>query len=170
MFRFLYPYYRFHRITEITREWLDTEELFALLLDVDSTIKYYHSDHVLPEIQKWIVEMKDRGINFGLLSNGREKRISRIADELDLPFIAPAYKPLPFACRRIIRELDFDPQYTGLIGDQLFTDILGANLSGIRSILVNPLHPEEEPFFARIKRPFERFLLKFDKTESMYSD
>ena len=166
MLNFLYPDYRFDCITQIHRKWLKHREIYSILLDVDCTLKYYRGTTVLPDIAAWLERKQDQGFQFCLLSNGRKHRIEQLAEGLDLPFLAPAYKPFPSSCRRAMRMLHLDPQYTALIGDQVFTDIVAANLAGIRSILVNPLRPQEEPLFARVKRPFERLVLRFDNHKS----
>ncbi|MCL2622038.1 MAG: YqeG family HAD IIIA-type phosphatase [Planctomycetaceae bacterium] len=166
MLNFLFPSYRFNGITEIRRKWLKNQEIYSILLDVDCTLKYYSSTTVLPEIAAWLERKRNQGFQFCLLSNGRRRRIQQLADRLDLPFLAPAYKPLPSSCQRAMRMLHLDPQYTALIGDQVFTDVMAANLAGIRSILVKPLRPQEEPLFARVKRPLERFVLRFDNRKS----
>ncbi|MDR1384163.1 MAG: YqeG family HAD IIIA-type phosphatase [Planctomycetaceae bacterium] len=156
---FLYPHYRFGSIVEISFEWLKEQGLTTLLLDVDSTLKYYSSPLILPEVADWIEQKRACGVRFCLLSNGRQRRICKTAESLNLPYLAPAYKPLPFGCRKAMRQEHFEPRQTALIGDQVFADVMAANLAGIRSILVTPLRPEEEPFFARMKRPLEQLVL-----------
>ena len=159
MLNFLFPNHRFDSITQIHRKWLKEQEIYSILLDVDCTLKYYSSEMLLPEIATWLNRKRDQGFEFCLLSNGRQRRIKKLADKLDLPFLAPAYKPFPSGCRRAMKLHYMDPDYTALIGDQIFADVMAANLAGIRSILVKPLCPQEEPFFARVKRPFERIVL-----------
>ena len=166
MLNFLFPNYRFDCITQIHRKWLKQKEIYAILLDVDCTLKYYRSTTVLPEIATWLERKQKQGFQFCLLSNGRQHRIRLMAEELGLPFLAPAYKPFPSSCQRAMRMLYLDPQYTALIGDQVFTDVVAANLAGIRSILVKPLRPQEEPLFARVKRPFERLVLNLHEKKT----
>jgi len=162
MFQFLFPDHRFDSITQIHRKWLREQSIYTMLLDVDCTLKYYRSKTLLPEVAAWLNRKQGQGFHFCLFSNGRKGRISRLADELGLPFYAPAFKPFPSGCRKVMRSLYIDPRYTALIGDQVFTDIAAANLAGIRSILVKPLRPYEEPLFTQIKRPFEKLVLYFD--------
>jgi len=165
MMNFLFPDYHFDSITQIHCDWLRDHNIYNLLLDVDCTLKYYKSRTVLPEVAEWLQRKKAQGFQFCLVSNGRKHRIKKLADELDLLFLAPAYKPFPSSCRKAMQLLYVDPRYTALIGDQIFTDVVAANLAGIRSILVNPLNPQEEPIFARVKRPFERLVLRFEKNK-----
>ena len=168
MFDFLFPDHRFENITQIHRKWLKRQEIYTMLLDVDCTLKYYRSKTLLPEIAAWLERKMSQGFHFCLLSNGRKGRIGQLAKELDIPFYAPAFKPFPGGCRKAMLTLNLDPQYTALIGDQVFTDVIAANLAGIRSILVTPLRPYEEPIFTRIKRPFESLILKFDSQKHRY--
>jgi HAD superfamily phosphatase (TIGR01668 family) len=167
MLKFLFPDHRFDCITQIRRKWLTEQEIFSILLDVDCTLKYYSSKTILPNIATWLDRKRDQGFQFCLLSNGRRRRIAQLAEQLDLSFLAPAYKPFPSGCSKAMRMLHLDPQYTALVGDQIFADVMAANLAGIRSILVKPLRPEEEPIFARIKRPFERLVLKAYEKKSL---
>ena len=95
-----------------------------------------------------------------LLSNGRSRRIGRLAERLGLPFVSQACKPFPFGCQRAMRMLGLTGRQTAVIGDQLFADVMAARLAGLPSILVRPIHPEEEPWFTRMKRPLERVLLR----------
>jgi predicted HAD superfamily phosphohydrolase YqeG len=63
------------------------------------------------------------------------------------------------SCKAAIRRLAFDPRTTAMVGDQIFADVMAGRLAGIRCILVRPIHPEEEPWFTRLKRPWERIVL-----------
>jgi len=169
MLSFLFPNHCFDSITQIHCDWLREQEIYSILLDVDSTLKYYRSTTLVPEVAEWLNRKREQGFEFCLLSNGRRRRIAQLAEELDLPFCAPAYKPFPYSCRRAMKMLYLDPDYTALVGDQIFADVMAANLAGIRSILVKPLRPQEEPFFARVKRPFERIVLNYyNKTSQQH--
>ena len=167
MLKFLFPDHYFDSITQIHCDWLREHKIYNLLLDVDCTLKYYKSRTILPEIVAWLKCKQEQRFPICLLSNGRRRRIQPLADELDLPFLAPAYKPFPSSCRKAMQLLYVDPRFTALIGDQVFTDVVAANLAGIRSILVKPLCPQEEPFFARVKRPLERFVLRIYEKKTL---
>jgi hypothetical protein len=87
------------------------------------------------------------------------QRIGRVAERLGLPCVFKAMKPLPWGVRSAMRKLQASPRQTAMVGDQLFADVMAGRLAGVRSILVNPIHPEEEPWFTRLKRGPERFVL-----------
>ena len=160
MFKWLYPSLILASITDITPELLQKHEIRSLLLDVDSTLKRYRATEIPPESVRWIESMQEAGIPLCILSNGLEHRIRPIAEQVGIPFVAPALKPMPTGCRTAIKTMDFDPKATAIVGDQVFADILAGKLAKIFTILVTPIHPEEEHWYTRIKRPFEKWVVK----------
>ena len=127
-------------------------------MDVDSTLKHYGAPELTPEVIAWLETMKSGGIGLCLVSNGAARRIGAFAESIGVSFVAPALKPFPYGCRKAIQQMNFDPQATAMVGDQLFADIAAARLAGITAILVEPISPELEPLWTRIKRPFEKML------------
>ena len=160
MFNWLQPALALDSVHDITPELLQQHKLRFLLLDVDSTLKSYRATEIPQETVRWIETLQDAGIQCCIISNGREPRIRPIAEQIGMPFIAPAMKPLPFGCRKAIKEMKFDPEATAIVGDQVFADILAGKFAKIFTILVTPIHPEEEHWYTRIKRPFEKLVLK----------
>ncbi len=132
----------------------------ALLLDVDCTLKQYRAAGVPPEIRVWLDGLRAAGVRLCIVSNGLGKRIAGLAASLDVPYVSGACKPLPRGCLAAVRKLGCDPRRTAMVGDQLLADVLAARWAGLFSILVEPIHPEQEPWFTRMKRPLERWLLK----------
>lgn len=159
MLRVLTPNLRVDSVCELSPQRLRQLDLHALLLDVDCTLKRYHEEAVSPEVAVWLAELRGAGIGLCLLSNGMGRRIARFAGRIDLPFVAKALKPLPFGVRRAVRQLGFPPRHTAMVGDQLFADVMAGNLAGLFTVLVRPIHPEDEPWFTRLKRGPERRLL-----------
>jgi HAD superfamily phosphatase (TIGR01668 family) len=159
MLRLFAPHLRVESVLELSVDRLRELQLDALLLDVDCTLKSYRAASVSAEVAAWLDGLQDAGIGLCLVSNGRGRRIRRFAHELGLPYVAKALKPLPFGCRAAIRKMGFAPRRTAMVGDQLFADVPAGRLAGLRSILVRPIRPQEEPWFTRWKRPVERFLL-----------
>jgi len=160
MLKFLYPAYYVPRVTELTLSWLTDRGIRSLLLDADCTLKRYTQEDVDPDIRRWLDSVRAGGIGLRLVSNGLGERIGALAARLDIPFTAKALKPFPAGIKRAMAESGFDPKSTAMTGDQLFADILAGNWAHITSILVDPIHPEEEHWFTRIKRPPERWLLR----------
>ena len=160
MFKIFRPQYRLLSVLELTPHWLKDHGIASLLLDVDSTVKQYLKPAPEPEVMSWLEEMKQANIGLCLVSNGRGRRIGKFAESIDVPFVAPAMKPLAIGCRKAIKKMNFDPSTTAMVGDQIFADVVAANLMGITSILVKPIRPDLEPLWTRIKRPLEAILLK----------
>lgn len=159
MLGWLVPDHRVASVRELTPERLGRWQLSALLLDVDCTLKRYSAQKLPRDMVAWLKTMRAAGVGLCLVSNGRRRRIAGLAEELGVPYVAEALKPLPFRCRRAARKLGSPFAHTALVGDQLFADVLAARWAGLVSILVQPIHPEEEPWFTRIKRPLERLFL-----------
>jgi HAD superfamily phosphatase (TIGR01668 family) len=134
--------------------------LDGLLLDIDCTLKDYRAHDFRTEVVDWVRELQKERIRLCLLSNGKPHRIGPLAGLLGLPFIAKAFKPLPFGCRAALRKLGLPPERTAVVGDQVFADIMAGRLSGMFTILVRPTTPEE-PWFTRLKRPLERKVLRW---------
>lgn len=160
MFRFLNPHHRISSVLELTTERLHGWGLENLLLDADCTLKRYRGQECAPGVADWLCGLRQAGFGLCLVSNGLGERIGRFAKPLGLPFVARALKPLPFGCRRAMRQMGFRRQSTAIVGDQLFADILAGHLAGLTTFLVEPIHPEDEPWFTRLKRGPERWLLR----------
>lgn len=156
-----FPHYRISSVLDLTEECLREMQVDTLLLDVDCTLKTYCSPILEPQIDLWIALKKADKVKMCLLSNGRAGRIAPFAEMIGIPYVAPAFKPFPFGVWKALKKMNFDPKRTALVGDQIFADVMAANLAGIISILVSPFNPEKEPIYARIKRPFERIVLGF---------
>lgn len=159
MLRFVVPHVRVESVLDLGVDRIGDLGLESLLLDVDCTLKRYRDERVSAEVAAWLDALRAGGIGLCLVSNGLGQRIGRFAETLDLPFWAKAGKPLPFGCRRAIRKMGFDRRRTAMVGDQLFADVMAGRLAGLTTILVRPMHPEEEPWFTRLKRPLERLVL-----------
>ena len=108
---------------------------------------------VEPQAAVWLAELHAAGIGVCLVSNGIGRRIEPLAASLGLPYVAQALKPLPWGCRLALRKMAFPPAKTAIVGDQIFADILAGRLAGLKTILVTPIHPEEEPWFTRLNAP-----------------
>ena len=120
----------------------------------------YRATKVTPNVAAWVNALRTGGIEMCLASNGLGRRIEQFAATLDMPFVAKALKPLPFRIKRAVRRMGHDPKRTAMVGDQLFADVMAGRLASLTAILVRPIHPEQEHWFTRIKRPPERWLLR----------
>ncbi len=169
MLRFFAPHFRVDSVLELSPDRLRELRLESLLLDVDCTLKRYRDEELAPEVTAWLEQLRAAGIGLCLVSNGMGGRIGRLAAKLDLPFVAKALKPFPFGCRAALRKTGFTRQNTAMVGDQLFADVLAGRLTGLTTVLVRPIHPEDEPWFTRVKRFPERLVLRWTRPRATTS-
>jgi uncharacterized protein len=160
MFGLLTPHHRIASVLELVPARLRGLGLESLLLDADCTLKRYRSDECAPGVAEWLDTLRRASFGLCLVSNGLGERIGKFARRVGLPFVAKAMKPLPIGCRRAMRNMGFRRASTAMVGDQLFADILAGRLAGLTTFLVEPIHPEDEPWFTRLKRGPERWLLR----------
>ena len=160
MRKYLFPSLAVSSVLDLTTDRLHELRVDALLLDVDCTLKEYEKQEPDWEIIQWLSALKDAGFKLCLLSNGVGKRIKPIADSLGLPCVFKACKPMPGGIRRGLSILETPPEKAAVVGDQIFADILAGNLANVFAILVTPIKPEQEHWFTRIKRPWEKIVLK----------
>lgn len=149
----------FRRITDIDIEFLRNNNIETLLLDVDNTLSTHHGTVLVDGLTEWLAEMQENGIKLVVVSNSKNFRIEPFAGKIGLPFVSLACKPLPKGYRKAVKMMNADKKTTAIIGDQIFTDVLGANLYGIRSLLVRPVKLEDGWSF-KVRRYFEKKILK----------
>lgn len=139
-----YPDYKFNSIMEITPEDLRKMGVEGVAVDLDNTTAHDHTDKPLEGAVEWIKKTRDAGVKVMILSNGKEFRAKNFAKLLgDIDYIGVALKPLHIAYIKAQKRLNLKPKKLAMIGDQIFTDILGANLAGWKSIYVTPFAKEE---------------------------
>ena len=146
-------------IFEIAPEFLRSLGVKALLLDVDNTIATYTSHEPVKGAVEWAKTLEQAGFDLVIVSNNVEKRVSAFARRFGLPWISFAMKPFPFGYLKAKKKLGRRRRECAIIGDQIFTDVIGANLCGMKSVLLSPIEPEDGISF-RIRRYFERGLRK----------
>lgn len=130
----------------------------AVLLDVDNTLRS-RADHLVPsDVTLWLGKLKAAGVSACMLSNNFHDSVFELAEELDLPIVAKAMKPLPQGFIAACKKLRVSRHDTLMIGDQLTTDILGAHLVGMRTYLVCPL-VEVDLKHTLLLRNFERIFI-----------
>ncbi len=155
----LYPNLLRNRITEITLRDLRELSVHVLFLDVDNTLTAHHSQTLSPEVAAWLGEMRRCGITLMVVSNAVRKRVEPFAQKIGLPFLSLAVKPLPFGFWRGMTALGAARDECAAVGDQTFTDVLGARLAGVKAIQLLPIEPEEGLSF-RVRRALERPILR----------
>ncbi|MCR5122161.1 MAG: YqeG family HAD IIIA-type phosphatase [Ruminococcus sp.] len=152
------PTYVFNDITEITSAFLKKKGIKGLLLDLDNTLTTHNNPEPPQSSLDWLETMKAAGIKLMIVSNNNTARVTPFAQRLGLDFVPNGAKPLPIGYIRAKKRLGLPDRELAAVGDQIFTDVLGCSLTGIRSIFVFPIEPETSlPF--RFKRAVERYFL-----------
>ena len=158
------PEYLFSSVAAITPAFLAQRGIAVLVLDVDNTLTTHGHPVPAKGVLEWLREMSQAGIQSVILSNNNAKRVEPFAGKLGLPYIADGRKPLCSGYERCLNLLHCRKEEMAAIGDQLFTDILGARRFGIASILVDPIQAEDFWLF-KCKRTLENGLLCYYKKQ-----
>ena len=148
------PDFAFFRITDIEISFLRNNELNGLILDVDNTLTTHDNPVPAEGVTEWIENMKQNDIKLIIVSNNHPPRVKPFADLLGIYFVCEGKKPLSKGFRQATEKLKLPFNKIGAVGDQIYTDILGANLFGIKSLYVSPIEYEKTRFF-RFKRKME---------------
>ena len=155
----LYPNDFFNNVREIKIEYLNKHNIKALILDVDNTLINYYKE-MEKGTKEWCQDLKNKGIKMYILSNSNKRdKVEKIAKDLQVPFRYFAKKPLKSGFKKAQKELGLKSEEIAVIGDQLLTDIIGANRCRMYSILVNPIK-EKDIWRTRLKRPIEKMIMK----------
>jgi len=158
MFDLLYPRIYVDSLLEIPTDKLREQNITAFIVDLDNTITEWNSNEIRLEVEEWFKRIKVEGFKFCILSNNGEERIRKVADRLGIPFIHRAAKPRRGSFHRAIELMGVSATQTAVVGDQIFTDILGGNRAGLFTILVKPL-ARREFVGTKINRTLEIFIL-----------
>lgn len=134
------PDHIFPRITDISPEFLLRRDLTLLLADFDNTMLPYTTDTPQQELLDWIAAIKDAGITLCIVSNSRKPRVPRFCKAYDVACITGANKPGTRGVKEALRRFGVGKKNTALVGDQIYTDVLCANLSGVTAIAVKSIH------------------------------
>ena len=143
MFKILHPDMCVNSVLDIPVEELRQNRITSFILDLDNTMTEWNSNEVRPELIAWVDKLKETGGKACIVSNNKESRVKAVAHILDIPYVCRAGKPLRRAFRRALEQVGSLPEETSVVGDQVFTDVLGGNLMGMLTILVSPLNPRE---------------------------
>lgn len=145
-------------VHSIDLDSLKRQGIEALLIDLDNTLLPRDRDDVPDALREWAHALADQGFKVCLVSNNWHEKVSIVADELGFDLVAKAIKPLPFAFWRALRRLGVSRRHAAVVGDQLFTDMLGGNLLGMMTILVTPLSATDLPHTLMLRRIESRIL------------
>ena len=133
-------------IFDIDPSELARKGITLLLADLDNTLVPYGVPVATEQVRKWKDELNRCGITLFVLSNNRHTNRPRIfCEDLDVPYIGHAGKPGTGSFIKAMEQMGAALEQTALVGDQVFTDVLGANRAGVMSILVAPIRLAGNP-------------------------
>ena len=155
----LYPNFYLKNIKEVDINLLKENNIEALLLDVDNTLIDLDRN-LLEGVDEWCDNLKKEGIKFCILSNSNKKdKVEKVAKTLDIPYVFFGTKPLKRGFKKAKEIANKDYKNIAIIGDQIFTDVIGGNRCKIYTILVEPIS-SRELFITSVKRGVENFIIK----------
>ena len=155
----LYPNIYLNNVQEITIELLLKNKIKALILDVDNTLIDYNKN-LSEDIINWSKTLQGQGIKMYILSNtNKKKKVEEVAKKLEIPFDFFAKKPLKKGFIKVQQSLQINNENIAVVGDQIFTDIIGGNRCNMFTILVDPID-DKDFWFTAWKRPIENRLKK----------
>lgn len=144
----------------ITPEYLKERDIKAVITDLDNTLVGFDEPHANEVVIDWFKTLNANDIKVTIVSNGNKTRVSEFCDPHDIDYIFSARKPLGKAFRKATRMMNVEVSDTVMIGDQLMTDVFGANRAGLASILVLPVK-QKDGWATILNRRVERRIMKY---------
>lgn len=161
IFSLIYPDQEVRSVHHVDYEQLAEMGKEGIIFDLDNTLGPWRSDQFDQEILDLFSRLQGLGFKVGILSNGSGKSIRPLLEEMSYPVIFHASKPRRSGFRKMLSDLDVRPEEAVMVGDQLLTDVLGANRANIYSILVKPVVPGRESIFTKLNRYGEGVIFGF---------
>lgn len=157
MLKILIPDHYYDNISCIDLEILKEKGIKHVICDLDNTLDSHNQKTPSETALAFLNKLRDNGFLVCIISNGKHARVKKYLTDYPLHFTAQAGKPLKKSYINAMAEIGAVPSSTAFIGDQIFTDVLGANLVGLTTVLVEPIESIENAFF-HIKRPLEKIV------------
>lgn len=145
-------------ICDIKLDILKEQGIKAIIADLDNTLLPWSSSRVQDEQVQWVSSVRSLGLKIAIVSNNTFARVEDIAAQLGVVALSRAFKPRRSAFRSVAFRFGLQPAEIAVVGDQLFTDILGGNRSGMYTILVNPMC-KKEIIGTKVLRVLEKIFL-----------
>ena len=155
----LYTNRYIEKVTDIDVKFLEENSIKGLILDVDNTLIDYDKK-MIDGLEQWAEELKQNNIKLCILSNSNKKdKVKKISEVLEVPYFYFAKKPFKFGFKKAKTLLNLENKNIAVVGDQIFTDVLGANRCKMYSILVKPI-AEKDIWITVFKRPLENKIIE----------
>lgn len=153
-------------IFHITPEKLKENGIKGIITDLDNTLVEWDRPDATPEIIEWLSSMKNAGILVTIVSNNNGNRVQLFCEPLGIPYIHAAKKPSRKSFKLALERMGIQKDEAVVIGDQLLTDIFGANRTGLQTILVVPV-ASSDALITRFNRMTERRIMAALKRRGM---
>lgn len=154
----VYPDLYLDNVTEINATLLKKNKIEGLILDVDNTLIDYYRN-LIDGAEEWCEELKNEGIKCIILSNSNKRdKVEKVAKSLNIEYLMFAKKPMKSGFKKALDRMGLLPEKVAVVGDQLFTDVLGAKRMHMFSILVKQVG-EKDIFITKLKRPIENAII-----------
>ncbi len=155
----LLPSLQINSIFDLDTQKLKERGIKGIITDLDNTLIDWNRTDATPELIEWFTLLRKEGFRILVLSNNNDERVRIFAEPHRISYIAPARKPGKNAFRTALQRLELSSHEVVVIGDQLFTDILGGNRLGLFTILVTPT-ASTDAWITRFNRMMERLVLR----------
>ena len=164
MIKKLLPDYTVANVMKLDEKFYKSHGIKAVIFDIDNTLVRHTQLTPPEEILNYFEFLKNVGIKYAIVSNNSIERVETFCKDLGVVHYGKALKPRKKYLRKTMRELGTVAKETCLVGDQLFTDMLGANRMKFLSVLVTAVG-EDETSFVSFKRKFEKNILEKNKSK-----
>ena len=141
-------------LPDISPEYLRSSGIRLLMLDFDNTIVPYTTNLAAGEMEKWLQTMKTSDIKLCVVSNSKRDRVKIFCEKYDIDCITHAKKPFSKGIRECLERYGIPENRCALVGDQIYTDVLGANCAGVKSILVKSI--DNHTFWLKARHVLEK--------------
>lgn len=145
----------FRHFSEISPTVLSEYGIKGIMIDLDDTLVEHNYPTPKEDVLLWLENLNNAGIPICIVSNNRRRRVLSFIENLNMGIFHNSMKPSPRPLYRAMEVMGISPEEAVFIGDQLFTDIEGANRAGIKSFLVDPIG-DKATLFIKFKRRLEK--------------
>ena len=162
MFQLLFPDVYVQNVFSIDIDKLHKDKkINGIIIDLDNTLVPWGKKFLDKRIVNWINKIKEKDLKICIVSNSHSSHVTEVGKILDIPYYSSRYKPLKKPFREAMKIMNTVNKETAVIGDQIFTDVLGGNRLGLMTILVYPLKKHDAIGTRLLYRSLERLIMSF---------
>lgn len=159
MKNFITPTWCINSIYSISAEDVKKHHIKGIIVDLDNTLLAWNVFEHTEQLRDWADSMLEAGIQIFILSNNNDLRVKKVAKPLNIPYKAMALKPSRRNFRFAVEEMGLELEETLVVGDQIMTDVIGANRLGLKVVLVKPI-VNHDNIYTILNRTIEKAVLK----------